>query len=679
MDYFEYLNKNIEQQNKLGQQSDVQQSGETASSDNSDILIFGDETPVAQNADGSSVFSIATSEQLNNIDYEKIVSKDNNENDTSINYVLKDVLSFSEVRKEADTDGDGEISADEARKYFTNLASKDGDGTSLTTEDINILLKEKGVDLEKVLAEKFPGTETSADSTDTQPENTAPAAQSQESATNSNGSEVNQPAVSSTPKSSAPAGTFGNMSAKGSYRSGSGAAVPVEKTINNMSLEELQVEKTKREATLTQKQNAVNAVHNGTNEKVNAAKTKAELAKNAMSEAVKNDENVKRSDKKDLEETLSDIASNDKELSENEIQINNHELEISNKEDVIKSLDEQTKALTEASSTIESSLSKLNGELASLGKSKDEKVQKKKDSLNKKIKTKKVELSAKKKEISEKQKDLKSERNSLEKLKKEKTDLEEKRTKLEKEKAKLNERKAEIEEKIKKDCSPATKAKIKAYEEAQKNVEIVKNSELKTAQEAQNKALNAVKEVNAKIAEVQSRKMKSVSSDSDLNVGNIPASVRAQLGGKVTKLPDGTEVLTFNYTKVDGMKPEMVAKIKEFQRIADEMGITFVISDGTRSVAESNAARARKGSFVAKGGSSPHNYGTAIDIALYKDGRAVSGNQYNEFAQRVKTEAGVEWGGDWGSYGKKYETQHFQLANWKRYKTEDNLIRRHMA
>ncbi|MCM1265089.1 MAG: M15 family metallopeptidase [Candidatus Gastranaerophilales bacterium] len=691
MDYFEYLNKNRDNLNQP--QSIEVNAGNTQ--DISDIDIYGNDFTVQQNDDGESIFNFATSEQLNEFDYNKIISTEadgqveespetkGDEKEDSLTTVLKDILSFEEVQKEADTDGDGKVSADEAKEYFLSLAGKDGDVGNLTSEDFDIFLKEKNIDLEQVYKTKTE-TQTVADT----PQTSAPdEVSAPETPTSPEGSDT--PDVAATPQASqspkpVTIGRVGNTDIRlgsPSYYSGSrsSASAPVEKTIDNMSLEELQEEKTKREGTLTEKQKAVNAVHNGSNEKVAAAKVNAEAAKTAMETALNNDKNVKDSDTKDLMETISDIDAKDAELDENATSINDHEIEISNKEDSLKNLASNVKALTEGSSILDDKIATLKNELAGLSNSKDEKDIAKKNKLQSKIKDKEAELAGKKNDIATKQQEIKDTQGELNKLKQEKTDLEAKKAKLEEEKTKLEAKKTEIEAKIQKDCSPATKAKIKAYESAKQKIETVKAAELRTAQEAQTKAMEAVKEVNAKITEVSNRKLKSSSSLSILSVEDIPASVRKQLGGKVTQLPDGTEVLTFNYTKVDQMQPEMVEKIKEFQRIADEMGMTFVISDGTRSVAESNAARARKGTFVAAGGKSPHNYGVAIDIALYKDGKMVGGSEYTEYANRVKAEAHVDWGGDWGSYGKKYETQHFQLASWKRYKTSDNLIERHIT
>jgi peptidoglycan L-alanyl-D-glutamate endopeptidase CwlK len=96
-------------------------------------------------------------------------------------------------------------------------------------------------------------------------------------------------------------------------------------------------------------------------------------------------------------------------------------------------------------------------------------------------------------------------------------------------------------------------------------------------------------------------------------------------------------------------------------------GIPIVITQGMRTIAEQNAlyaqGRTKKGNIVtnAKGGSSYHNYGLAIDFALLlPDGKSISwdtsrdGNNdktadWQQVAQEAK-KLGFEWGGDWTSF-----------------------------
>ncbi|AIQ54127.1 M15 family metallopeptidase [Paenibacillus sp. FSL R7-0331] len=96
-------------------------------------------------------------------------------------------------------------------------------------------------------------------------------------------------------------------------------------------------------------------------------------------------------------------------------------------------------------------------------------------------------------------------------------------------------------------------------------------------------------------------------------------------------------------------------------------GIPIVITQGMRTIAEQNAlyaqGRTKPGNIVtnARGGTSYHNYGLAIDFALLlPDGKNVSwdisrdGNKdkiadWQQVAQEAK-KLGFAWGGDWTSF-----------------------------
>lgn len=101
------------------------------------------------------------------------------------------------------------------------------------------------------------------------------------------------------------------------------------------------------------------------------------------------------------------------------------------------------------------------------------------------------------------------------------------------------------------------------------------------------------------------------------------------------------------------------------------------ITEGYRSIAEQNAiyaqGRTKPGKIVsnAKGGYSMHNFGLAVDFALFtKDGKKVVWDRvkdsdkdgvadWSEVVQEAK-KLGFEWGGDWKSF-KDYP--HFQLVH----------------
>ena len=162
---------------------------------------------------------------------------------------------------------------------------------------------------------------------------------------------------------------------------------------------------------------------------------------------------------------------------------------------------------------------------------------------------------------------------------------------------------------------------------------------------------------------------------SNNKASGVLSSDMKQYGVREMTLPDGSKVLGCRWTRFDKCQPEWLDKQKYLQQAAKELGLTLLYSDVERTVAESNAGRARKGALVCRGGESPHNYGTAADIVLYKDGKAVGvdSDLQTRFAQRVKELSGgtVTWGGDWK---KKGERHHFELTNWRRYKDQSHLV-----
>jgi peptidoglycan L-alanyl-D-glutamate endopeptidase CwlK len=124
------------------------------------------------------------------------------------------------------------------------------------------------------------------------------------------------------------------------------------------------------------------------------------------------------------------------------------------------------------------------------------------------------------------------------------------------------------------------------------------------------------------------------------------------------------------------LHPVLLAGATELIRRSYARGIPILITQGMRTIAEQNAlyaqGRTKKGAIVtnARGGSSYHNYGLAIDFALLlPDGKSVSWDMkrdgdgdkvadWQEVAQEAK-KLGFEWGGDWSSF-KDYS--HLQMT-----------------
>ena len=675
MNYLEFLTKKAEAA-KTGKNEPSTETSEVKQ--NEGTSLFGEEVTEIKNDDGSSVFSLADEEQLQNIDYDKIVSKEQPEESNTLTSVLRDFFSFDAVKTEADTDGDGEISAQEAKDYVSKLAAKDGDATTLSMNDFDAVIKEKEIDLEVAFNQFTQQTET-----ETQlPETSQPETEEQTS-------QISDDVSSSIPTDYSSNGSYSESitdrpSSGNSSYSYSEQSTP-SNPLDSMSLEQLQSEKATREAKVKEKQADVNAVNNGTNAKVKAAKDEKDKAETAYKEAVKNDPNVKKGTDKDFEKNLENINKNQTKLDENAVKITDKEAEITNQEETIKSLTSEFETLNSEYESFNKQLSSLQDSLSKAGtptgkeedKDKDAQIKAKKEEINTKISEKNKEIKEKKKEIEAKDKEVKAANKKLETLKKDLEKLNTEKTKLEEEKTKLNEEKTAIEATIKETCTAETKAKMEAYNKAVKNIETVKASELSTAKAALTEAQEAVSEVNTKIAETKKSQALSKLSDTPImDLSSIPESFRKKYGVTEKTLPDGTKVLACSWSRFNKCQKEWIELQQPMLRAASDLGLTLVYSDTERTVAESNAGRARKGALVCKGGESPHNYGVASDIVLFKDGKAVGvdSDLQTAFAQKAKEYSNnrIEWGGDWR---KKGERHHFEVRGWQsKYKNPSNLV-----
>lgn len=128
--------------------------------------------------------------------------------------------------------------------------------------------------------------------------------------------------------------------------------------------------------------------------------------------------------------------------------------------------------------------------------------------------------------------------------------------------------------------------------------------------------------------------------------------------------------------RLNGLHPVLVASAKALITRSYVKGVSIVITQGLRTIAEQNAlyaqGRSKPGPIVtnAKGGTSYHNYGLAFDFALLlpngttiswdmnRDGDKDKVADWREVVGEAK-ELGLEWGGDWTSF-KDYS--HLQMT-----------------
>lgn len=396
-----------------------------------------------------------------------------------INRLLDKVYSNKTVIKTLDEDGDGKLSDEEKAKFEEFITGYDGNSTGELSEadikrafddiidgkfsyDKNLEEASKEIDekVEAELAEKA-------------------AAQTESAGNTSSGGSI----------SSGGGGTVGSSNSFSSSNS------TESKSLENMSLEELESEKTQKESEVAEAQEGVNAVYSGENEAVKSAEEDCEAAKEAYDEAVKNDENISEELKQDREDNLNAIAEKEDSIDNLKIDINNKEGEISSQEAVISSDKSNISAL-------ESALSSLSSQ-SSDDEEKQAEINAQKASLESQI----TEAKAKLQEDEEKLKSLEDE----------KVALEEQLTTEEEALAELETERSEIEAEIEKVCAPETKEAMQAYNEAKENVQTVKDAELKTAQEKLTTVQGELEEINNQINVKKAEKTEKENSVSDFD------------------------------------------------------------------------------------------------------------------------------------------------------------------
>jgi peptidoglycan hydrolase-like protein with peptidoglycan-binding domain len=115
------------------------------------------------------------------------------------------------------------------------------------------------------------------------------------------------------------------------------------------------------------------------------------------------------------------------------------------------------------------------------------------------------------------------------------------------------------------------------------------------------------------------------------------------------------------------VNPELASRIRAMAADLKAQGIDIRVTDGLRTVEEQNAlyeqGRTKPGNIVtnARGGSSYHNYGLAVDVVPMVNGKAnynVSADTWNKIGAAGK-KYGLEWGGDFKSIVDK---PHFQMS-----------------
>lgn len=122
---------------------------------------------------------------------------------------------------------------------------------------------------------------------------------------------------------------------------------------------------------------------------------------------------------------------------------------------------------------------------------------------------------------------------------------------------------------------------------------------------------------------------------------------------------------TASQNRLKKVHPELARRVTLVIEALTNRGMTVEVVQGLRTFAEQNElykqGRTKPGQIVtrAKGGQSNHNYGLAVDLCPFVNGKP----QWNDNAAfiRIGVEAsklGLEWGGNWKKF---IDKPHVQL------------------
>ena len=239
----------------------------------------------------------ANLDDIKEYDYEKLLDKaqdildsqDLNDaldtEDETFETVIKGLFEIEDIKEAADENKDEKLTNEEIVAFLTSIMEEDGNKDGLTLEDIektidklDINLRQEAKAIDKAVKEEKKTQEA------------AKAASGGKLAGNGKVS-GNTADTSSNPEgqpSFIPEG-------QEEYAHGRMGLTPevADKSLEGMSLEQLEQEKVKRENNVQQAQNEINSVSNGNNEKVKAAQQKFDTAEDEYKKSVEDDPKVK--------------------------------------------------------------------------------------------------------------------------------------------------------------------------------------------------------------------------------------------------------------------------------------------------------------------------------------------------------------------------------------------------
>lgn len=263
--------------------------------------------------------------------------------------LLNNLFQDESVISALDTDNSGELDKEEISSFIETINGTDGDANNLTLDDILAGIEQ--------IKEKANETETAEEETEPETE------------------EINQAqnvaASTGTPASSS--GSFSGGSTGGSSIPSSSSNNSVqEKTLDNMTREELNSELSTAESDLTEKQGALSALYDGSDSNLQALNENMENLYDTYLEELEtvDEEMAEQVDtlKQDIDSKQDEIDAKDQEIADQEGVVSNAEAAYNNAVSNTQQLKSSLSSLqsTDTSNMDDSQIAELNSKIAEL-------------------------------------------------------------------------------------------------------------------------------------------------------------------------------------------------------------------------------------------------------------------------------------------------------------------------
>ena len=324
-----------------------------ASEENSDSFSLSNEENETEET--ATLPQNTTSEQTNNTETSDTESATDGTSDQAqsenldiLTGILNNIFKDNTVISALDSDGSGDLDKDEISSFLNSINSTDGNANNLSLEDILAGIEQ--------VKQQTDNTETNEETETKEVEET----QGSEAATNSS--------------SSTPSGTSSGSSSSGSFSSptSSSSNEIQEKSLDNMTKEELNDEKTTAEAALTEKQDILSSLYDGSEENLQRMNEEMEnLYDTYLEELETIDKDMAEqvdSLKQDIDSKQDEIDSKDQEIADQEGVVSSAETAYNNAVSNTQQLEASLSSLesTDTSNMDDSQIADLNSKIAEL-------------------------------------------------------------------------------------------------------------------------------------------------------------------------------------------------------------------------------------------------------------------------------------------------------------------------